>query len=57
MHLFGSWLSGTWRAWFAEAVHITTPQLTALAPAAAGLVWGIWFPPLTVAARRPAHAR
>ncbi|WP_225729980.1 MULTISPECIES: DoxX family protein [unclassified Nocardia] len=43
-----------WILRFAEAVHLTTPQLTALGSlqiaAAAGLVWGIWFPPFAVAA-------
>ncbi|MFE3229947.1 DoxX family protein [Nocardia sp. NPDC059228] len=43
-----------WIRQFAEAVHLTTPQLTALGSlqiaATVGLVWGIWFPPFAIAA-------
>ncbi|WP_185757068.1 DoxX family protein [Nocardia bhagyanarayanae] len=43
-----------WLRRFAEAVHLTSSQLTALGSlqiaATIGLVWGIWFPPFAIAA-------
>ncbi|MBU3064277.1 DoxX family protein [Nocardia sp. NEAU-G5] len=43
-----------WIRQFAEAVHLTTSQLTVLGSlqiaAAVGLFWGIWFSPLAIAA-------
>ncbi|MGW4120883.1 DoxX family protein [Nocardia sp. NPDC004711] len=43
-----------WIREFAEAVHLTTSQLTALGSlqiaATVGLIWGIWFPPFAIAA-------
>ncbi len=43
-----------WIRQFAEAVHLTTSQLTMLGSlqiaATAGLLWGIWFPPFAIAA-------
>ncbi|MEV0296958.1 DoxX family protein [Nocardia sp. NPDC050710] len=43
-----------WLRKFAEAVHLTTAQLTVLGSlqiaATAGLIWGIWFPPFAIAA-------
>ncbi|RDI63881.1 DoxX family protein [Nocardia pseudobrasiliensis] len=43
-----------WIRRFAEAVHLTTPQLAVLGSlqiaATIGLLWGIWFPPFAIAA-------
>ncbi|MGF6881306.1 putative membrane protein YphA (DoxX/SURF4 family) [Nocardia sp. GAS34] len=43
-----------WIRQFAEAVHLTTSQLTVLGSlqiaATVGLLWGIWFPPFAIAA-------
>ncbi|WP_040823551.1 DoxX family protein [Nocardia jiangxiensis] len=42
-----------WIRQFAEAVHLTNPQLTVLGSlqiaATVGLIWGIWFPPFAIA--------
>ncbi|WP_433567072.1 DoxX family protein [Nocardia sp. CA-151230] len=47
-------LRPAWIRQFAEAVHLTTSQLTALGSlqiaATVGLLWGIWFPPFAIAA-------
>ncbi|MET8872195.1 DoxX family protein [Nocardia sp. NPDC004604] len=44
----------TWIRQFAEAVHLTTSQLTVLGSlqiaATVGLIGGIWFPPFAIAA-------